>query len=355
MKIVFLTSSIGFGGAEKMLFFVANSLQRRGNNCMILNLDRAAAYVNTRTQQAEASIPVVTLTHGGHRDTVRQIVRHTREFGGQILVGFTEYPNLYGRLASMMLRIPSVMSERGDPSRTMGKGLATRVSKFLIGGSRGGVFQTPGAMAQYGHGLRKRGTVIPNPIFVNDPVPEVPWELRKKTVVSVGRLDNFQKRYDVMLEAFRIFYATHPDYRLKLWGDGEDAEKIRSWAVEKQIPVDFMGVSARPMADIASDGMFLITSDYEGISNALLEAMAAGLPCVSTDHTPGGARLLISHRENGMLAPVGDCEKLAQAMSTLADDPTLAEKCGENAKKVLTRFAPEKIIDLWEQYLQRLI
>ena len=112
----------------------------------------------------------------------------------------------------------------------------------------------------------------------------------------------------------------------------------------------FMGVTKQPMQDTARDGMFLITSDFEGISNSLLEAMAVGLPCVSTDHTPGGARLLITDHENGLLAPVADSEKLAQAMCEFAENPELAERCGEKAKDVVNRFAPEKIIDQWEQY-----
>ena len=97
--------------------------------------------------------------------------------------------------------------------------------------------------------------------------------------------------------------------------------------------------------------MFIITSDFEGISNSLLEAMAAGLPCVSTDHTPGGARLLIQDHENGLLAPVADCEGLAAAMCEFAENPSLAEKCGNNAKDVVNRFDPQRIIDTWENYI----
>ena len=171
-------------------------------------------------------------------------------------------------------------------------------------------------------------------------------------MVSVGRLDNFQKRYDVMLEAFKLFHNRHPDYTLKLYGDGADVEQIRKWVRDLGLSdaVRFMGLTKQPMQDIAADGMFLITSDFEGISNALLEAMAAGLPCVSTDHTPGGARLLIQDHENGLLAPIADAQKLADAMCEFAEDPALAEKCGKNARAVLERFAPERIIDMWEEY-----
>ena len=92
----------------------------------------------------------------------------------------------------------------------------------------------------------------------------------------------------------------------------------------------------------------------EGISNSLLEAMAVGLPCVSTNHTPGGARLLIADHENGLLAPMGDVHALAGAMCEFADNPELAQKCGNNARDVVNRFEPRRIIDLWEDYIEKL-
>ena len=97
----------------------------------------------------------------------------------------------------------------------------------------------------------------------------------------------------------------------------------------------------------------MITSDFEGISNSLLEAMAVGLPCVSTDSTPGGARMLIRNRENGLLCPIRDPNSIADALSEFADNPFLAEQCGRCAKSVLKEYAPSRLIDLWEQYISK--
>lgn len=361
-RILFITNSLGFGGAEKMLVFVAGELSHRGHICGIINLDNVPAYVNKQKQIIPESIVVHTLQKpdkGTNKNVHRigMVRKIAKEFGADILVGFTEYPNLYAKIVGAMLGIPSVMAERGDPAQTnIGKGFKNRIVLEIINRSKGGVFQTEGAMHFYGKGLQKRGVVIPNPIFVKGEIPEVAREQREKTVVSVGRLDNFQKRYDIMLKAFALFHQKHPEYELKLYGRGADEEQIRQWCEELGISekVRFMGLTSQPMQDIARDGMFLITSDFEGISNALLEAMAAGLPCVSTDHTPGGARLLITDHENGLLAPVADVQKLAAAMCEFAEDPALAERCGTQAKEVLQRFAPERIIDQWEGYILKL-
>ncbi len=361
-NVLFITNSLGFGGAEKMLTFVAGELSARGHCCGIINLNGVSDYVNAHQQtiRDEISVYLLKKASGGLKRNIQrigEIKKIAKEFHADILIGFTEFPNLYAKIVGALLGIPSIMSERGDPvQQGTGKGFKNRIVLEIINRSKGGVFQTDGARAFYGKGLQKRGVVIPNPIFIKGEILEVAQSDREKTVVSVGRLDNFQKRYDVMLESFALFSEKHPEYTLKLYGKGTDTEKIEAWAEELGISekVRFMGLTTQPMQDIARDGMFLITSDFEGISNSLLEAMAVGLPCVSTDHTPGGARLLITDHENGLLAPVEDAEALAAAMCEFAENPQLAEKCGNNAKAVTQRFAPERIIDLWETYILKL-
>lgn len=358
-RVLFVTNSLGFAGVEKMIAFIAGELQDRGFKCCIANLNNVPDYVNKQQQNIHEEVNVCALekpqdTENKNAYYIRKLKEIAREFSADVLIGFTAYPNMYARIVGFLLGIPSIMSERGDPSRTgLTKGLKNKLSLMLINSSKGGVFQTEGAMSVYGKGLQKRSVVIPNPIFIKGEIPEVPQSERQKTVVSVGRLDNFQKRYDVMLEAFRLFSQKHPEYTLKLYGDGSDTEQIKQWAVDLGIAdkVNLMGLTRQPMQDIAHDGMFLITSDFEGISNSLLEAMAVGLPCVSTDHTPGGARMLITDHENGLLAPVEDAPALAAAMCEFAENPELAEKCGNNAKDVVNRFAPERIIKQWEMYI----
>ena len=156
-----------------------------------------------------------------------------------------------------------------------------------------------------------------------------------------------------MIKAFSLFSKNHPEWVLKLYGVGSDEELIKKWCVEEDVAdkVHFMGLTKQPMVDINKAGMFLITSDFEGISNALLEAMAVGLPCVSTDSAPGGARMLIQNRSNGLLAEVGNYEHIAEAMAVFADNPNIAKQCGEKAKEVVSIFDAESTLDKWESYI----
>ncbi len=360
LRIIFITNSIGFGGAEKMLTFVANSLSERGHICAIVNLGAVPEYVNVYKQNIDEHIDVFNVKdkvqQKKRKAEIKAVAQYAKEFHADVLIGFTNFPNMYATVVGKMLKIPSIISERGDPAITLPNTFKDRILKLIIDSASGGVFQTNGAKAYYGKRLQKRGSVIPNPIFIKGTVPNVPYEEHEKTVVSVGRIDNKQKRLDVMLQAFSIFSKKHPEYTLKIYGSGDDENLVRQWCADLNIQdqVKFMGVTRTPMQDISDAGMFLITSDYEGISNSLLEAMAVGLPCVSTNHTPGGARLLIADHENGLLAPMGDVDALAGAMCEFADNPELAQKCGNNARDVVNRFEPSRIIDLWEDYIEKL-
>ncbi len=357
INVLFITQSLGFGGASKILTFVAQSLEERGHKIFIANLKGTKEAISYEREVSERII-VKDFSKLSRKNQILNIKNFAKEKKIEIIIGFTEIPNAISRIVSLMLGIPSIMSERGDPVHVrLGRTIKDKIVLSIINSSKGGVFQTEGAREFYGKGLRKRGAIIPNPVFVNGELPEVNINEREKSVVSVARLDNFSKRYDVMLDAFKLFSDKHPDYILKLYGKGNDEELIKQWVEDRDLSdkVRFMGLTTSPMKDIAKDGMFIISSDSEGISNSLLEAMAVGLPCVSTDHTPGGARLLITHGENGLLSPIGDAEKLAENMCNFAEDKELAKKCGKNAKDVLVRFAPNKIIDMWESYIIKLV
>lgn len=361
MRVAILTNSIGFGGVEKILAFVANGLVERGASVLIVNFNTHSDFINQKQQVFDPRVQVSTYQDSPrcfHRlRTILYAIKVLKKYHVDVSVGFTTFPNYVCTLAGLYLRIPSIVSERGDPNVTINKrNLPSLWELFVINHASGAVFQLREAALFYGERLREKAIVIPNPAIINSPIPSVPL-VRNKTVVSVGRLSNTQKRYDVMMKAFALFSASHPDYLLRLFGAGPDEEQIRTWAKEEGIEdkVLFMGVSKDPVNDIQNDGIFLITSDFEGISNSLLEAMAVGLPCVSTDSTPGGARMLIRNEHNGLLVPIRDPAGIAIALCRFAEDSAFANECGRAAKGVLDDFAPERILNKWEDYVTDIV
>ena len=364
MRIVFITNSLGFGGAEKMIAFVANGMAKKGHAVSIINYKSIkGSYIDKHKQFLEDSIAIHTFdsTKGRKISRFQKILftkRIIKQFNADVMVCFTMYPSFIGKVVHCLTGVPSIMAERGNPSITINKkNVFSLLELFFVNRSKGGVFQISGASEFFSRRLQKRSIIISNPIFINDRIEAVDFSKREKCIVSVGRLDNYQKRYDVMIKAFSLFSRNHLDWVLKLYGIGSDEDSIKKWCIEEGVEdkVLFMGLSKQPMADISNAGMFLITSDFEGISNSLLEAMAVGLPCVSTDSEPGGARMLIENMSNGLLAPVGNPEKIAEAMSVFADNPDVAEKCAEKAKEVIDRFDADMILNKWESYISDVV
>lgn len=360
MRIMFVTNCLGYGGAEKMLMFVALGLSSRGHDVAIANLNEG----NYETGEWFYGNIVVYEGNVKYKNSLQYnyaqlkfVMKSAKEHNSEILIGFSKLSNLCVTLAGHKLKIPSIIAERNDPSVFLkNAGIIDRMKFSIINTARGGVFQTKGAMSYYSKKLQQRSVVISNPIDKAHNIKDIDYERMPKEVIYLGRLKNKQKRFDILLHSFRKFHETHGNYFLRVYGNGPDEAFMDQLIDELGMKnmVKKMGVSRQSMQDLSMGGIFLITSDFEGISNSLLEAMAVGLPVVSTDHTPGGARLLITDHENGLLVPRGDVDAIAKALGEFADNPELACRCGKNATYVLKAFAPDKILSQWEDYINKI-
>lgn len=359
MKISFVTDCLGYGGAEKMLLFVANGLSDLGHDVAIFNLNTIETSNKENLNLKKIKVIEAGFQYKNQIVTNVQYVSFTvkaaRKHQTEVIVGFKKLANFCAVIAGKLLNVPSIVSERGDPAVSFrSRTIFNRMKLYTINKANGAVFQTKEASLYYSSKLQKSGVVIPNPISKPVEVQPVDYEKMPKEVIFMGRLANRQKRLDVMIKSFAYFHDRHPDYILRIYGDGPDEVLLKRLINERQLSpyVILMGVSKKPMEDLCKGGIFLLTSDFEGISNSLLEAMAVGLPVVSTDHTPGGARLLITDHHNGLLAPMGNHISLGHALCEFADNGELAQSCGRAAQYVLKAFSPENILGQWSNYIE---
>ena len=148
-------------------------------------------------------------------------------------------------------------------------------------------FQTADGIGYFPAAIAKKAVIIPNPIDAS--IPQRYEGERAKKIVTVGRLHS-QKNQALLLEAFSDFRAARTDYTLHIYGEGELEEKLKAYAVELGLgdSVVWHGFSARVKEEIADSRMFVLSSDFEGISNSMLEALAMGIPTISTDCPIGG-------------------------------------------------------------------
>ena len=214
------------------------------------------------------------------------------------------------------------------------------------------VFQTSEEKKEHNLEKSKKSYIIHNPIKPGLPQP---FEgNRDKTIVNFCRLSR-QKNLLLLIQAFEQFQKVFSDYKLEIYADTADPnnreykEELVAYISEHNLEnsVRILPPSSDIHNIILKSAMFVSSSDYEGISNSMIEAMAIGLPCVCTDCGGGGAREMITDGENGLLVPVKDVEALKNAMARMITEDGLAEKCSKNAIKIRETHSIEKISEQW--------
>ncbi len=255
-------------------------------------------------------------------------------------------------LAGKKLENRIIISERGDSARLMKKRYGRKFIEAYYPRADAAVFQTEDAKSIYPHSIADKGVVIPNPI--KDDLPPPYHGARDKTVTAFCRI-SAQKNLPLLIDAFRLLYRDHPEYRLRIIGDAVNAEgaevlrtlreKIRDHGLENAVVFEPFAVDVHQR--IIRDAMYVNSSDYEGISNAMLEAMAIGMPAVCTDCPVGGARATIRDGENGLLVPVRDAGALYRAMKRIIEEPELADRLSENAAAVRSGLSLDKTAQRW--------
>lgn len=283
--------------------------------------------------------------------SIRKIVTSVN---ADVCISFLLDANVYNTLACIGNTTKSVICERNDPFKPGYYKL--KIWKPLFRFADGAVFQLP-KVAEYYDNIKGPTAFIPNPVLLKGELKLESFEKRPDKINVIGRLDLFQKRHDVMIEAFSIFVKNHPTYKLVFYGDGPDRnrmeERIKDLGIEKN--VEFAGITNQPLEVMMTNKMFILTSDFEGIPNSLLEAMSIGLPCISTDCRPGGARFLIESGVNGFVVPTNDAHAIAEKMEWFLANPSKADELGINARQIVNKFSEVHITSLWVEYVQKLI
>ena len=249
-----------------------------------------------------------------------------------------------------------VISERGDPKRLLKKRYGYNFIKKYYQRADAVVFQTNDAKAAYPENISTKGTVIFNPI--NDKLPEPYFGEREKYVTTFCRISR-QKNLPVLVEAFAEFHKEFSDYRLKIIGEPQNDDDRASLSETKALAdklgitdyIDFLPFSTQVHDLIIRDAMYVNSSDYEGMSNAMLEAMAIGMPVVCTDCPIGGANAVIKNNGNGILTEVGNAKEMCEAMKKIASDKSFAERLSQNAAQIRYDLSLENTAKKWMELL----
>lgn len=367
-NLMFLIPSLSCGGAERVTVHLANALCEKYNVSIIYYSAREKTYdtktainkilLDRKRPDRFFAIRVIRKllrffgwNNGFDRlcDKIRNmffiscIQKKVEDLNIDTVISMLDYPNMVN--AKLRVR-HKIMSERNDPSA---KGEAYfSLEKASFSKADAVVFQTERVKEMFDEEIRRKGHVIGNPVSIPFSAgPAMPGK-----IVNVGRL-HCQKNQKILIEAFAGFHKTHPSYRLYLYGQGEMESELKALKDTLHLEnfVFFEGYHEDIYEQIKDAEFFVLSSDYEGSSNSLMEALAMGIPCISTDCT--GSAELITDGENGLLVPVGDKTALKKAMEKMADDPELRSKFAEKSLIRSRKYGIGEIVKQWEELLQK--
>ena len=359
MNILFVNTNIGYGGASKMMVWVASQMAEKGHDVTFFTYrsDEKLQILNPKVKHIHNQLEDKAGKHKHFVSCVKSLHELIVKGNYDVVIAFLSPSILRVALASIKTDCKVLFSERADPSQKVSS-LKLKIIKWVnrIAFNRADafVFQTPKAASFFSKKVQENGVVIPNPIR---PLKRTKKRVfgGDKTIVCVARLDIKQKRQDLLIDAFIEISHKYPYYSLCLYGDGlnDDEVILREKAIGYP-NVKFMGPTTDVVEVIQNATMFVLSSDFEGIPNALLESMSIGVPSVSTDCSPGGAAMLIRNKENGLLVPKGDVKALATAMEFIITHPAESERMAIQATEVNELYAETEIAGKWESFLTKL-
>lgn len=350
-KIVIVTRNMVGDGAERVIAQLANYFASQGKQCDIITLNNDEVFY--KLDPSIRVLPVGEKSGNKVLDKLlryRQVRKMVRQQQPDLVLSMPEEIGVYVLLALLGTKIPVYVSERNNPW-VMPDVKVTRILRTLMYPfAKGLIFQTEMAKSFFPESIRRKGVVLSNPVDAQRIPAQYSGE-REKVIVAAGRLSQ-QKNMPLLLKAFARFSPGHPEFKLRIFGEGELREELTALSRSLNIgdKVELPGRSTTLLEKMNSAAMFVLSSDYEGMPNVLLEAMCMGMPAISTDCPSGGPRELIEDGVNGLLVPVGDEVALAAAMERMAD-PAFAKQMADAAYGIREKLTSPEVFVSWYRYL----
>lgn len=355
MNIVFYLGSMNNGGAERVVANLCNRLCNDNQLMILTSVRKATVY------HLDKRILVKSLDHFEKISSniveknikrLKQLILEIQRFNADILISFLSEPCFRSMLVKRKIGIPVIICQRNDPKEEYKSLVYRSLMKWLYPKAEGAVFQTEEQKKFFPIKLQKKSIVIANPVADEYICDDYTYPLSHK-IVAVGRLDA-QKNFKLLIKAFQKFSKEHLDYTLQIYGEGPERELLEKLITECGLGdrVLLRGRVQDIKNKLLEAEFFVISSDYEGMPNALIEAMVLGVPVISTNCPCGGPAELISNENMGILTPVKDVNALSKAMDYYATNHELAMQYGCNAKKILEKVSPDSVTKRWISYIK---
>lgn len=355
-KIAFYISSLAKGGAQRVILNLTENFLQKGHDVLIVT----TAVVENEYELPKGAMRIISdiqgeeITSNRMKNLKNRLTKLRNIWKSQkpdVIVSFIGKNNFMAILTAWRTKIPVLVSVRGEPTAEYySKGLRL-LAKYLFQKADGIILQTEDSKSFFPKRTVKRAVVLSNPL--NPEFTNYLYQGKKeKKIVMVGRIDS-NKNQKLAIDAFVPLVSKYSEYKMEIWGDGEDYEAIKAYVSSLKLENRILlpGATHNVREKIEKASIYILSSDTEGMPNALMEAMALGLPCISTDCPCGGPKTLIQDGINGLLTPVGDIEAMTKAIDRVLGNPGFAAELGRNALKIRETLSPENVNNQWESYL----
>ena len=355
MKIAFLLASLGSGGAERVVSLLANKMVELGHQVEIICLKFNEVYYQTDSRVK------VTLAMQQTENRLTELFwlrKYLKKQKPDVVIPFTEGVYCFTILSLLGTGIPIIASERLDPVAMS----QTRkfLKKLLLPYADWLVVQTQSIKEYFPQSIQKKTYIIYNPVVtevfreIDNGQLKIENEGKLNRIISVGRLYP-QKNQEMMIRAFAKVADKFPGWQLVIFGEGplraELEFLVSSFKLEGRVLLP--GRTEHVIEELRKSKIFCMSSDYEGMSNSMIEAICVGLPIVTTDVS--GVKELVEDGVNGFVVPCGDVDKLSTSFEKLMNSGQLINDFSKSSYAKRELFKIDSIVGQWEKLIQQVV
>ena len=362
IRITLIGAKVDCGGVQRLMSIIANYWAQKDwkvtlfildgdSTAPFFELDSRILLIHLDIYRPSSNILEAIWNNLKRIYVLRRVIRNSKP---DVVVSFWAFVNVLVLFATRGMGVPVVVTDPCDPKVEPLKWIFALLRRWTYTFDAQLVVETERAKASFPSKVQTKTTVIPIPVtpFAQTwtTLPDI--ILARPSLVAMGRFQH-NKGFDLLLNAFARLKDRYPDWTLTILGDGPLRSYIESLRDELGLDdrVHLPGLVDNIHHALKQADLFVMSSRWEGMPMALMEAMSCGLPVISTD-CRCGPREIIRNGVDGVLVPPENVEALSAAMDQLMSDESARKRLASRAVEVTERFSVEQVLGRWERLLR---
>lgn len=347
MKLLFHISSLYGGGAERVMANLINHNIELHNEVIVV-----ICYIHENEYPISSKAKKIVLKSKNILKQSKELRKILKTYNPDLSISFMQGGNFRMVISNLFSKRKYILSIRNDPKKEYPNLLGRIFAKTMFKKATGVVFQTQDAQKYFSYSIQNKSKVIFNPVdnkfFLDN------REKKVSNIVALGRLTE-QKNFKLLINAFNLIKEITNE-NLLIYGEGELKEELQKLIKRHNLEnrVFLMGRTNDTVSVLKSAKLFVLSSDFEGMPNALLEAVCMLVPSISTDCPCGGSRIILKNN-SGILVPINDENGLSKAMLNVLTDSSLQKELSDNCKIIRNEFDTKNILNQWDNFFNFLL